>query len=75
MSLDIDLHKVREVLLPDGKWHKVTEFWIDEFGHDVQLGDGSLPERGATWREPDRVVFCPLTAIQAVAYVVASRSV
>ena len=83
MSLSIDVNRVASVLLPDGKWHEVVDhsFTTDayEYLHDGDLifGGGTedtIPATGATWIERDpesgnqRVVFCPLTSIQAVAY-------
>ena len=83
MSLAIDVDRVSEVLLPDGKWHKVIGKSFDtdayEYMHEGKtiFGGGSaketIPSTGARWTElaedgNERVVFCPLTAIQAVAY-------
>ena len=85
MSLAIDTAKVHEVLLPDGTWHEVAgqSFEIDAYeyhrGGSNKLDRGQekhVPEFGAKWVERDtrgngRAIFCPLTAIQAVAYAVA----
>src|SRR6516225_3089935 len=92
MSLAIDIDKVYEVLLPDGKWREVADqsFEMDSYEYlraseakvgdhneSVRLGGGQeklVPGTGARWTERDskgneRRVFCPVTAIQAVAYV------
>jgi len=92
MSLAIDIDKVHEVLLLDGKWHEVAElsFELDTYEYlraseatpgdhnaSVRLKRGEeklVPTIGARWTERDskgneRRVFCPVTAIQAVAYV------
>jgi hypothetical protein len=92
MSLAIDIDKVQEVLLPDGKWHEVADqsFEMDSYEYlrasETRVGDHGASVRlkggeeklvsaiGARWVERDskgneRRVFCPVTAIQAVAYV------
>ena len=76
MSLAIEVDRVSQVLLSDGKWHKVKgkSFDLDayEFMHENRmiLGGGTVeggPSTGATWQEPDgSFVVCPLTAVQAV---------
>jgi|SRR5215831_4087443 len=92
MSLAIDIDKVHDVLLPDGKWHEVADqsFEMDSYEYlrasqanvgdhneSVRLKGGQeklVPATGARWTERDskgneRRMFCPVTAIQAVAYV------
>ncbi len=76
MSLAIDVDRVSQVLLSDGKWHKVKgkSFDLDayEFMHEERriLTGGmveGVPSLGATWQEPDgSLVVCPLTAVLAL---------
>jgi hypothetical protein len=50
MSLAIDVVRVREVLLPDGRWHEVTDasFDIDVYEYVRPAeGEPSPPELGA----------------------------
>ena len=71
------------VLLPDGKWHEIVVGSLDIDAYEYEGGDSEMlyrggqdkelvPKGGARWLERDsyneREVFCPITAIQAVAY-------
>ncbi len=75
MTLAIDVAQVESVLLPDGKWHQVSDFNLDAYEFKeaenfiVKGGqvDG-VPSTGARWTEHGRLVFCQLTAILAVRY-------
>ena len=70
MAIEIDAKRVSQVLLPDGKWHEILEgsFDIGDAWPWQQAGDTT----GAQWIEAtsseERRVFCPLTAIRALAY-------
>ena len=76
MSLPIEVDRVSQVLLSDGKWHKVKGKSFDHAafafmrGNRLILGGEKVegvPSTGATWQEPDgSFVVCPLTAVQAV---------
>lgn len=75
MSLAIDVGQVESALLPDGKWHQVSDFNLDAY--EFKEGDNyivkggqvdGVPSTGARWTENGRLVFCPLTAISAVRY-------
>ena len=65
MSLDIDVARVTEVLLPDGKWHQVADasFDLDAYEY-LEVDDGKentlfkggvekplVPATGACWSE------------------------
>ena len=67
MSLDIDVARVTEVLLPDGKWHQVADasFDLDAYEY-LEVDDGNentlfkggealplVPDTGACWSEHD----------------------
>ena len=70
MATKIDKAKVSHVLLPDGKWQEIVEgsFDVGDVWPWQQDGD----TRGAEWIEAgadqERRVFCPLTALRALAY-------
>jgi hypothetical protein len=74
MSLNIDVDKVEAVLLVDG-WHRVVKgtFELDAYEYSDQgntvLSGGNVqgvPSTGATWKEGDSIIACPVTAILAV---------
>ena len=68
MSLAIDVHAVRMVLLNDG-WHRVVQesFTVDLYEYQSDEATVPVPGTGATWLEGDDTrVYCPLTAILAV---------
>lgn len=72
---------VAEVLLADG-WHPVRpgSFRVGEYGflsgEVIVVGTADVrdaPSHWASWEEPDgRLVACPLTAVQALRWAVAS---
>jgi hypothetical protein len=70
MAIDIDERDVAQVLLSDGKWHEVKKgsFNVGDAWPWQQAGETT----GAQWVEAtndeERKVFCPLSAIRAVAY-------
>jgi len=77
MSRCIDLERDEQVLLPDGKWHRVKgkSFTVDAYefvDQDQPVDQGRpgrrrLPSTGATWQDANgTLVACPLTAILAV---------
>ncbi len=80
MSLNVDVGQVTAVLLADGEWHQVEDrsFYVDAYKY-VRVASGMermlaflrkkiVPTNGATWTENggEYIVFCPITAIQAV---------
>lgn len=76
MGLSIDVRRVKEVLLADGKWRDVVSFELDayefEVGNDT-VQDAHMTTTGARFVEGNggteqREAFCPLSAIQAVSY-------
>lgn len=68
--MEIDPNDVAQVLLSDGKWHEVLpgSFQIGHAWPWQQSGETT----GAEWIEAtsneERKVFCPLSAIRALAY-------
>ena len=77
MSLEIDVNRVVQVLLSDGKWYQVEDFYLDAYEFSAGFHGGQAKEvvasTGARWTEISplsgkRTVFCPINAIQAVSY-------
>jgi hypothetical protein len=84
MSLSIDVERVEQVLLADGKWHRVMgksfttgAYEFEEQGRTIVAGGrvAGVPATGAEWREAGgSIVACPLTAVLAVRLAPARKS-
>lgn len=74
MSLNIDVDKVTDVLLADGKWHRVdgASFDLDayEFRHEGETihegGRAGVCSTGFMFRSRGKLLYGPLTGIMAL---------
>jgi hypothetical protein len=70
VPIEINSKNVAQVLLSDGNWHEVVDgsFHVGDAWPWQQSGDTTAAHWTEAGDTAERTVFCPLSAIRAVAY-------